>query len=370
MIEYTETKKGYFYKKYQNGDTKRISLNEYNKNVTKQKKKLYNMKGGYPRKLDIYFGIVTYQTIGDCIKELIEASYDIYFSILSKGIQTTIVCGGQSPSYYCLAMMNFTIFNPELANIVILPHSKGGQKSNNQIKENMLYCERLKEKGIKLRNNVIIIDGVHSGTGILALESALKYCFPKIITTKIAINAYKGISKIPVNKEIILPCEPKFSDVFPRLVKSYHPRYFNNSSKFITEFINLETNPIAEMIIDISKNYPMISVEDTEWYKLNNYITENIAKEKIKKIKNNINNLEREKILKEEEAREEKQKTLSGFFTPIILNNPKRYQCPICKTITGIGAPENPTNISLFSHNFNCPNKYKIPIELLINQSK
>ena len=79
MIEYTETKKGYFYKKYQNGDTKRISLNEYNKNV----KKLYNMKGGYPRKLDIYFGIVTYQTISDCIKELIVASYNIYSYIFN-----------------------------------------------------------------------------------------------------------------------------------------------------------------------------------------------------------------------------------------------------------------------------------------------
>jgi hypothetical protein len=261
-------------------------------------------------------------------------------------------------------MMNFTIFNHELVNIVILPHSKGGEKSSNQLKENMLYCERLREKGIKLRNNVIIIDGVHSGTGILALESALKYCFPKIIITRIAINASKGISKIPVNQEIILPCEPKFSDVFPRLVKSYHPRYFNNSSEFITEFVNIETNPVAEMIIDISKNYPMIPVEDTEWYKLNNDITDNIAEEKKKKIINNNDRLESERIQKQKETNEEELKRLAGFFTPIILNNPKRYKCPICKTTTGTQSPINPTNKSLFVHSFDCPNKYKIPIEV------
>ena len=107
-------------------------------------------------------------------------------------------------------MMNFKIYNPDLVNIIILPHSKGGQKSEDQVKENTEYCERLKEKGIKLNRNVVIIDGVHSGTGILALESALKHCYQNIYVVKIAINAVSGIAKIPVNEEIILPCEPKF----------------------------------------------------------------------------------------------------------------------------------------------------------------
>ena len=53
-----------------------------------------------PRKLDIYFGIVTHQTIGDSIRELIEASFEIYHNIKCKGVPTTIVCGGQSPAYY------------------------------------------------------------------------------------------------------------------------------------------------------------------------------------------------------------------------------------------------------------------------------
>ena len=41
----------------------------------------------------------------------------------------------------------------------------------------------------------------------------------------------------------------------------------------------------------------------------------------------------------------------------------KIYSCPFCKRKTGTSAPKNPTNTSLFSHIFDCPNKNKIPIE-------
>jgi len=91
-------------------------------------------------------------------------------------------------------MMNFSIFNPDLVNIVILPHSKGGMCSEDQMSENATYCKRLNEKNIILNKNVVIIDGVHSGTGILALTSALKHCFPSINVYKIAINSQKDIS--------------------------------------------------------------------------------------------------------------------------------------------------------------------------------
>jgi len=273
MVEYLKTKKGYFYKLFKNGEKKRISQDEFNnksktKNKTKKKYK-YKLKGGGARKLDIEFGIVTHQTIGDCIKELIEASYDLYSRLLSNSAKhpITIVCGGQSPAYYCLAMMNFSIFNPELVNIVILPHSKGGTKSYNKISENIKYCERLKERDIRINKNIVIIDGVHSGTGILALESALKHCFSSINVYKIAINAQQGIAEIHVDEEIILPCEPKFSDVFPRLVTHFLPEEIQNRTKKNTTNINKEDNPVAEMIIDIANSNPEIPVEETEWYK-------------------------------------------------------------------------------------------------------
>ena len=324
-----------------------------------------------PREISIDFGITTYQTLSDAIKELIEASYDIYSKLLSKNKKITIVCGGQSPAYYCLAMMHLKIFNPENVNIVILPHSKGGQPSMDQLSENKNYCERLKEKGIKLHNDVVIIDGVHSGTGILALESSLKYCFKNINVYKIALNSQEGIAKIYVNEEIILPSEPKFSDTFPRIVTSYYPINFKDKSKFITTFINLETNPIAEIIIDLARIYPEQKVENSQWYKLNNIITEEIARKK-------EINFQEEKLIKEKKIAEIKFKAQefekkikfkaqefekNDFFKPIVLNNPKRYQCPLCKTITGTYAPLNPTDVSLFAHNFNCDNKFKIPKE-------
>jgi hypothetical protein len=357
MVEYLKTNKGYYYKKFKNGEKKRISQDEYNK-----KTKLKTIMKGGARKLDIDFGIVTHQTIGDCIKELIEESYNIYTRLLSSTtkLPITIICGGQSPSYYCLAMMNFKVFNPDLVNIVILPHSKGGQKTYNyhdQYNEDINYCERLKEKKIHLNKNIVIIDGVHSGTGILALESALTYCFSSINIYKIAINAAKDISEIPVDEEIILPCEPKFSDQFPRLVTSFKPKDFGNSSKFITSFINLDTNPIAEMIIDIAKNYPNISVEDTEWFKLNNDITPEIAEKK------RIYQIETTNLKLQEESKQKLKEGKPLYYKPIILTNPKRYQCPICNFTSGTAAPLNPKDLSLFQHRYNCPNKFKIPQE-------
>ena len=307
-----------------------------------------------PRTLDIDFGIETEQTISDCIEELIEVSYEIYKDILDSKISTTIVCGGQSPSYYCLAMMNFSIYNPDLVNIIILPHSKGGvpSKKSEQYLENKMYCDRLLDKKISPQQNVVIIDGVHTGTGIIALENALLYCYPHINITKIAINSAIGVREIEVDKEYILPCEPKFSDIFPRLVNSYHPRDFDNIDLFITEF-NIKDNPVAEMIIDISKSYPRINISETEWYKLNNILTDKIISLKIAKESLNY--------------KLSKQKKEEGKnFKPIIIMNRfenKVYKCPICQSVTGTMSVKNPRNTSLFPHRYDCVNKYKIPDE-------
>ena len=292
------------------------------------------------------------RTIGSCIKELIEASYELYNDLIKENVKTTIVCGGQSPAYYCLAIMNFKIYDPNLINIIILPHSKGGVKTEIE-DENKLYCDRLKEKGITMNNNVIIIDGVHTGAGILALESALKSCYKKIKNIKkYAINTDEYISQIPVDKTILLKCEPIFSDVFPRIINSYHPRDFHDSEKFKTKF-NLKDNSIAQMIIDIAKNYPKIKVDDTDWYKLNNVETEEIVEE------NNLRDEESIKLKIQEDNRGES-------FIPIILFNDegdKIYQCPECKSKSGTNAPLYPNQVEFFSHDFLCPNKFSVPKE-------
>jgi hypothetical protein len=348
--------------------------------LRKSRNKKKQMKGGKPpRKIELK-GNWNFETISNCVKELIEFSYTFYNNLLSENKPITLVCGGQSPSYYCLAMMNFKIYDPERVNIVILPHSKGGQQSMNQVAEDKLYCQRLMEKGIQIRKEVVILDGVHSGVGILALESALITCFPYLNIRKIAINAMKGISEIAVNREYVLPCEPAFSDTFPRLVQSYHPRNFHNSSKFKTEFM-IKENPIAEMIIDLAKEYPEVKVEDSEWYKINNIVTENIQRYKNKKMENEKQRIENEKQ-RIEKGKEEKEKLeqiskeqrklyvnkkiKDNEYIPIIhqMSYGKIYECPICHSKSGIAAPKSPSDFSLFIHNFDCPNKNKIPVEV------
>ena len=222
------------------------------------------------------------QTLGDCIKELIEGAYNIYLSILRLPYKTTIICGGQSPAYYCLAMMNFPIYNNDRANIIVLPHSKSGLITtyDKVYEENRQYCERLMEKGIKLEDNVIIIDAIKSGVGILALESALTQCYPNIRVSKYSINDYHTIR---VDRKFNFRCKAIFSDHFPRIVNHYPVHIFDDSTNFITNFINLD-NPIAEMVVDIARRYPEIKVEDTDWYQLNNIITPEIEAARIKRI--------------------------------------------------------------------------------------
>jgi hypothetical protein len=253
--------------------------------------------------------------------------------------------------------MNFSIYNDERANIIILPHSKSGQITtyDKVYEENRQYCARLMEKGLKLENNVIIIDSIHSGVGILALESALKHCYPRIKISKYSINDDHHMT---VDRKYNFRCQAIFSDYFPRIVNSYPARNFDDSTNFITNFINLD-NPIAEMIIDIAKNYPYIKVEDTKWYQLNNIITTEIeaarTKYKIQQEKQKQYQLE-----KEESIRVEKETALASAktFEPIITINKygsEVYECPICKlqTVTSEVKKNN------FAHAWNCPNQYR-----------
>ena len=100
----------------------------------------------------------------------------------------------------------------------------------------------------------------------------------------------------------------------------------------------------------IAKKYPTIPVQETDWYIDNNEVTDEIKREK-----------EKERIRIEKMSEQLKNK--GGTFKTIILNGPKRYQCPKCKTITGELAPLYPEDTTLFSHNFDCQNRFKIPTE-------
>ena len=57
---------------------------------------------------------------------------------------------------------------------------------------------------------------------------------------------------------------------------------------------------------------------------------------------------------------------IETFKVSVLINKDgkKIYKCPLCEAITGTAAPENPEDTDLFTHNFTCPNKGKIPVEL------
>ena len=204
---------------------------------------------------DIPFGLHLEQTLSESVSEAIIWAYQFYSKLLTRSTREnpiTIVCGGQSPSYYVYAMMQFNIYDPSLVDVVILPHSKGGQYVGSQSEEDDAYKLRLIDKSIRIRPRAYVIDGVHSGCGIQAFESALKRFSSlhqgyALNIQKIAVNHAPGISKIPVDEEHSLRAEPKFSDVFPRLVHSFHPCNFE-TGEFITDFIHVDKNRLTTMI--------------------------------------------------------------------------------------------------------------------------
>ena len=60
-----------------------------------------------------------YDIIDLIVKECVETSY-IHNSLLeienTKQEPITLICGGQSPAYFCYAMMHLKVFNPEKVN--------------------------------------------------------------------------------------------------------------------------------------------------------------------------------------------------------------------------------------------------------------
>ena len=165
-------------------------------------------------------------------------------------------------------MLNLPIYDPEKVDIIVLPHSKGGHKGDCS-KEARDYRERIINGGIKLRKTVYILDTVHSGVGINSLESVLAFSYPSTQFRKISINHPSSPPQIPVDIRFKAACVPRLSDSFPRIVMSCQPHLFN--SRDITNgFVNLENNPYATMIKEMSSVYNKINIEEMEWFKLNN----------------------------------------------------------------------------------------------------
>ena len=189
------------------------------------------------------------QNLGSLVEELIEVSKAIYTFLLAEALITepiSLVCGGQSPAYFALAMIHLSIYNPLLVDIVVLPHSKGGRKGNvfNDIKA---YLLQLKESNITLRNAVYILDTVHSGVGISSLEKMLMLSSPNSKFRMLSLNHPSSPPDIPVFKAFKAFCVSHVSDNFPRIVQHYLPSEFHKTP-MLPYLINLENNMYADFI--------------------------------------------------------------------------------------------------------------------------
>ncbi len=226
------------------------------------------------------------RSIAGCVKELIQFSYFFYNSLLKSSqsktppTQISIVCGGQSPAYYALSMMNLPIYNPELVNVVIIPHSTGGGerlRSEQTDAHNMRYCERLREKGVRIYPYVFILDLVESGRGVLSLKRAIQRCF-ELDIRKMKIYAIKAdqnkAPRIGASNGLVRTydqyCFAFFRQMFRRIVPTYKPEQFNRQNLPIPNLDEVYAeNPLARMIRDCSRVYPYVPIEETPWYRLN-----------------------------------------------------------------------------------------------------
>jgi hypothetical protein len=231
------------------------------------------------------------QSVGNAVKELIEKSYEIYSDVLASsagGTPRSIICGGQSPAYFCLAMMNFKKYNPASANILVLPFSKESDRSSSGSAAAAgagsasaaglaaaMYCERLKEKDIRPYENIVIIDYIESGEAVVRLLNVLQSCYTKSYFKTIKIIALNDTDKLnsgPLSKYekgiYATDSVMQFSERFKRLVPQYPPSKFGDPASLTTDF-TIAGNPLAEMIIDLASEYDGPDgpkIEETQWY--------------------------------------------------------------------------------------------------------
>lgn len=212
------------------------------------------------------------QTLGELVKELVITAFNIYSFLLSESVvcgPISLVCPGQSPAYFALAMMNLCVYKPNLVEIQVLPHSKGGSTVSS-LEEKRDYGKQLLGREIAFRDNIYILDTVHSGAGITAFENTLRYNNVGKYIRLISINHPSSPPFINVYKSFSAVCVPRVSDSFPRIVQHYLPHKFSKE-EMQNRFINMEGNEYAEMIEDIASIYKKIDIEKTDWYRLNSF---------------------------------------------------------------------------------------------------
>jgi hypothetical protein len=184
-------------------------------------------------------------------EEIVNVSVEIYnFLLLFANLKKqalTLVCGGQSPAYFALAILNLKIYRPEIVEVVVLPYSKKGLIGD-VVKESYIYKRRLDEAGFQLRRCAIILDYILSGVGIRSLKKTLEICYPDTNVGLISINQTGSTHMIPVYRQFTASCMSFLLKREQRIVQTYTPLHFTEE-KIKLGFINLEHDDLATIVL-------------------------------------------------------------------------------------------------------------------------
>jgi len=191
-------------------------------------------------------------TLENVADEVVKSAGEIYDFLLflanAKRCSISLVCAGQSPAYFALAILNLKTYRPEIVEVVVLPYSKKGA-AGHVTKESDIYKLRLEEAGVKLREFVILFDYILSGVGILSMKKTLEICYPDSAIGLISINQTGCTHSIPVYKQFTTPCMSFLLYREERIVQYYSP--FNVlEEKMQAGFINLEYDALATLVLE------------------------------------------------------------------------------------------------------------------------
>jgi len=326
MVKYLKTKKGYFNKLKKNGKKKGY----HTKNKTRKNK--------------------TRKMIGGTLPEL---------ENLEDFSRKTIVLVGESHTFKSDRFEYSNIIRKQKF-IIDLLKSKFGPVHT------CFYSETPEE----FRTMALTTDDIHSGV-------VLKYA-----STQIPIK----LSSITCDDRDNSSCDSEYADDILSI--------FNKPSIncIIAQLGLLHIAEIKNIISQIRPDIKIIvvnTVSERQFLKIKSDISRNpkyLPLLELVKIETPYEDRTPEEIRRDqqilfdkklEEKREERRAEASSFdsptsnmpretFTVEVLQNErgnKVYKCPICNFISGENVVKTPTDISLFSHAYNCPNKNKIPIE-------
>jgi len=192
---------------------------------------------------------LTLESVAD---EVVKSAGEIYDFLLflakAKRCSISLVCAGQSPAYFALAILNLKTYRSEIVEVVVLPYSKKGA-AGQVTKESDIYKLRLDEAGVKLRGVVILFDYILSGVGILSMKKTLEICYPDSLIGLISINQTGCTHSVPVYKQFTTPSMSFLLYRQERIVQYYLPHSFSEE-KMQVGFINLETDELAALVLE------------------------------------------------------------------------------------------------------------------------